>query len=1529
MPISLATKLGIQFARFAAASGNVGSAGLRGAFNNASAGSTSTASSTWAQGLSSGGASSANGAGLGGAKFQAGRGAHSTFSQSGRAIVNANASGSHDGANSIGDDEEELAVQQAWIHRPGHLHRSGLLGRQLSQSRARLSTRTRETTTLPALQLMLPRSNQLLITNGPSQARALSTTSAGEAVDLSQTHVPVSSIEDASTTSSSHATSRLGRSRSHSVNATTSTDHRKDEPLDLPSLLGVAAKASPADQASVQFSAEREQQERSNEEWDMIKALRTENDDIIKVAVQQYRKLDRSKLSVAGMNRAIECLVKIGQRDARMETIADILSCYLQMIEHDMRPNVRTWEMMVVALTVRDAHLFSLRSSQARPGTVSNGQGESDGDEFQQAIAIFNLAHASSSGFFSIKPYNSLLFSCQLRSDSRQACDILEFFAKNDRVQPNSSTFTFLMQCIAKDKRILPGEDEEATRRRILASLIQIFEEFESRRASPSWRHESTYDAHLWNTMIEACFDLGDSARAMDLIAKMADGNAAQSSGVPPPYPTRRTAALPILKLLEQGDITGAASWFDHLLKLHNAIGQVYINSAIRKDEGESDNHRSGQSSSDDLSSSENPVPQASGRPIIPMPDFSVCIALIDHITASIDREALHHDNPHQAALEFVGNLRTANRALHKAFWHFRRDSFGTPLGRLHASTCNMLTCNSAVAMGLIRIGKPEEMSDLLDDALSFVHLYFKYEPSSKVGSDGKITEKEARRKLRISRSVTATIPPLELVDRLQDATSAFTYAVASSMLGPDQRITLPQSMFRAAALQASALYDVFLGLMGQEVRSSPHKPPSAPASQRLILSVEMSWPSLKSHGWDFNENDCERLMQLYVQTRQEHEPKELPFSAAGWNLLAEACLKLEAKKGYDPEENALTFLTDLSTLAEDVRSQLDINELARIVLSKYPSSATDILQAINPALPALKGSMQADDVSESAASTNIESLLEGYTTSPSSVGDAAQASWPAVQLIDDDLSGQLEVQNAGRRGRLNAITPADPEGAFARLMSSIEETGTYPSINAICSMLVSAGRGGEGERIHQLYSIGCHIVASMGGDLEWQAWSWSQLENSMITGLAHAGEAKAASEHRHRLINAGRVPDVNAYAALIAVVRDTTDDALIAEELYKESQRLGVEPNVYLYNTVISKLCRARKLERAMQLFDEMRQRGLHPSSVTYGALINGCTRTGDEASAEQLFAFMESDGNFRPQAPPFNTMIQFYTYTKPDRSKALFYFHKLQERKVAPTAHTYKLLLDVYGTVEPVDVAGMEHVFGQLIADGRTAVQGNHWASIITAHGVHRFDLDKALEIFEDIPSHVSSRAPRQDKSRARLPDAVTYEALLNVLLAHDRTDLMQAYIERMRKSGIHPTAYVANLMIKGLAAQQCGGDAEAQRHALEQARAFFEEMSDPPMGVAAVGNHPPNHRHHANGVHTPGSDAVATDSTEGSGGTYGFQGVLREPSTFETMIRVELSHGNAQKARDLVERMKHRGYPPALISKAYALLDGEVHV
>ena len=150
------------------------------------------------------------------------------------------------------------------------------------------------------------------------------------------------------------------------------------------------------------------------------------------------------------------------------------------------------------------------------------------------------------------------------------------------------------------------------------------------------------------------------------------------------------------------------------------------------------------------------------------------------------------------------------------------------------------------------------------------------------------------------------------------------------------------------------------------------------------------------------------------------------------------------------------------------------------------------------------------------------------------------------------------------------------------------------------------------------------------------------------------------------------------------------------------------------------------------------------------------------------------------------------------------------------------------MYGTIEPVDTKAMEDIFERLIRDRQVPVQGTHWAALINAWGCVKKDLEKAIAVFDSIAIH-----PSKVQSGVKLPDAVCFEALLNVLVTLRRTDLIPEYCERLSSYGIHMTAYIANLLIKGYAAV---GD-------LERSRAVFESLVDPPEGVAAPNNHTPH--------------------------------------------------------------------------------------
>lgn len=217
----------------------------------------------------------------------------------------------------------------------------------------------------------------------------------------------------------------------------------------------------------------------------------------------------------------------------------------------------------------------------------------------------------------------------------------------------------------------------------------------------------------------------------------------------------------------------------------------------------------------------------------------------------------------------------------------------------------------------------------------------------------------------------------------------------------------------------------------------------------------------------------------------------------------------------------------------------------------------------------------------------------------------------------------------------------------------------------------------------------------------------------------------------------------------------------------------------------------------------------------------------------------------------------------------------------------------MDAHGTIEPINLNAMEDVFAQLCAERHVQVQGTHWGSLINAYGCVNKDLDKAVKVFDSIASHPSTL-----KSRAQLPDAVSYEALINVFVTLRHTELIPVYMDRLSASGVHMTAYIANLLIKGYAV---GGD-------LQRARGVFESLLDPPQGVAASHNHAPHESSPAARV-SPNAPVYREVSFIFIYICFVRANVLLQPSTWEAMVRAELGNGNREHAVALLDRMQAR--------------------
>ncbi|EMD31807.1 hypothetical protein CERSUDRAFT_119378 [Gelatoporia subvermispora B] len=453
---------------------------------------------------------------------------------------------------------------------------------------------------------------------------------------------------------------------------------------------------------------------------------------------------------------------------------------------------------------------------------------------------------------------------------------------------------------------------------------------------------------------------------------------------------------------------------------------------------------------------------------------------------------------------------------------------------------------------------------------------------------------------------------------------------------------------------------------------------------------------------------------------------------------------------------------------------------------------------------------------------------------------------------------------------------------------NTAERRGIAPKPATLGHMISFYGRKRDMAKVEYLYQVAQELVVKIKEE-QWRRAAWDYIENCMIVAFAHCDAIDRAYVHRDRIIASGSVPNSDAYGALLLNVTDTTDDASNAMALWNEAISRGLLPSTYMYNNIISKLAKARRADECLVMFEDLKARGLQPSSVTYGTIISAMCRVGNEQQAAAFFEEMTQHPAYRPRVPPYNTMMQFYTYTKPDRERVLYYYDLMQKAKVQPTSHTYKVLMDVFGTIEPVDEAAVNDIFAQVTSGGTPLVQGVHWASLINMYGCVKKDLDKAIEVFDSISAH-----PSTARVSTVLPDATVFEALINVIVSLHRFDMLEPFMQRLWGSNMHMTAYIANIIIKGYAS---AGD-------IASARTFFETMQDPPQGIAAP---------HNRTTHEDRDETVLPADIP----------VYREPSTWEEMIRAELRSGSRQKAIDLLTRVQQRQYPVGVYNRISGIL------
>lgn len=372
----------------------------------------------------------------------------------------------------------------------------------------------------------------------------------------------------------------------------------------------------------------------------------------------------------------------------------------------------------------------------------------------------------------------------------------------------------------------------------------------------------------------------------------------------------------------------------------------------------------------------------------------------------------------------------------------------------------------------------------------------------------------------------------------------------------------------------------------------------------------------------------------------------------------------------------------------------------------------------------------------------------------------------------------------------------------------NMRRAGRHPRFFTYAKLITAAAKEDRLNLAHDILNLAKQDVPLLP-QYRIVRYGWVTILDAMVAACLTTGQRDLAAKYHQELLEMGAAPSANTFGLYITTLKESTktfDEATEAVKIFLRAKTEGVEPSSFLYNALIGKLGKARRIDDCLFYFSEMRNHGIRPTSVTYGTIVNALCRVSDEKFAEELFEEMESMPNYKPRPAPYHSMMQFFLTTKRDRTKVLAYYERMRSKRIEPTTHTYKLLIDTHATLEPVNMEAAEAVLDQIRKSG-SIPEAVHYSSLIHAKGCVLHDMAGARKLFDTV---LADRRIR--------PQACLYQALFESMVANHQIGDTDAILADMRARGVEMTPYIANSLIHGW----------ALAHNIQKAQAIYDSVS-----------------------------------------------------------------------------------------------------
>ena len=423
---------------------------------------------------------------------------------------------------------------------------------------------------------------------------------------------------------------------------------------------------------------------------------------------------------------------------------------------------------------------------------------------------------------------------------------------------------------------------------------------------------------------------------------------------------------------------------------------------------------------------------------------------------------------------------------------------------------------------------------------------------------------------------------------------------------------------------------------------------------------------------------------------------------------------------------------------------------------------------------------------------------------------------------------------------------------------------GRHPRPSTYAKLIFNAAKDRRSRLIHELLAMFKTDMPFIPGHPA-SVHAYTVVLDNMLAAALTLSDRNTAAQCHQEILSMGGAPSANTYGLYITNLNSgqaerVFDEATEAVKIFERARKEGVELTSFLFNALIGKLSKARRIDDTLRYFHEMQMLNIRPTSVTYGTVISALCRVSNASLAEMLFNEMEDQPNYRPRAAPYNSVMQFHLTTSLDSKAVLSYYNRMLSHSIAPTSHTFKLLIDTHATLSPTNISAAEHILAHDLPAAGLKPEATHFASLIHAKGCVHSDMPGALSTFESAQRQIP-------------PHPALYQALFESFTANHDIAASGPHLAHMRAHGVKLTPYIANALIKGWSSER----ASPKGADVEKAKSYY--------------------------------DALGREK--------------REPSTYEAMARGLLGVGRKDEARQVVAECVSRGYPGAVVEKVVGVL------